>query len=66
MFVSLEVNGGVRDDLAWSYVRPLPEAASLEGLVAFFVEKVDVIVDGKRQEPPRGGVAATIVQEAGV
>ena len=66
MFVSLEVNGAERGDIAWSYVRPLREAAQLEGLVAFFSEKVDVIVDGKRQVAPSKGVAATIVEESGV
>ena len=63
-FVSLELDGGARSDLAWTYVRPLPEAAELEGLVAFFDEKADVIVDGSLQALPRTGVAATIVAES--
>ena len=63
-FVSLDVDGSEHDGLAWSYVRPLREAAELEGLVAFFNEKVDVFVDGELQEPPRSGVAATIVEES--
>ena len=66
MFVSFEVGGEVRGDLAWTYVEPLRDAAELEGLVAFFNEKADVIVDGKLHEPPRTGVAATIVEESGV
>jgi uncharacterized protein (DUF427 family) len=65
-FVALEASGGERADLAWTYVAPLREAAQLEGLVAFFSEKAQVTVDGERQEPPRQGVAATIVEESGV
>jgi uncharacterized protein (DUF427 family) len=66
MFLALEVSGGPREDLAWSYVNPLREARELEGLVAFFNEKTELFVDGERQEPPRTGVAATIVEESGV
>ena len=55
-----------RANLLWSYERPLREAADLAGLVAFFDEKVDVIVDGHRRAAPQGAIAATIVEEAGV
>jgi uncharacterized protein (DUF427 family) len=34
------------DDLVWAYEDPLPEAAGLAGLVAFYDEKVQVTVDG--------------------
>ncbi len=65
-YLSLELEGGVRSDLAWSYDNPLPDAAALEGLVAFFDEKVDVTLDGKRRAHESEGIAATIVEEAGV
>jgi uncharacterized protein (DUF427 family) len=64
-YVSLELEGGVRSDLAWSYDNPLPDAAPLKGLVAFFDEKVDVTLDGERRVHESEGIAATIVQEAG-
>ncbi len=39
-------------DLVWSYRSPLPEAEAVAGLVAFFDERVDVIVDGERHQRP--------------
>jgi uncharacterized protein (DUF427 family) len=54
------------DDLAWHYEDPLPEAAAIKGLVAFFDELVDVTFDGERRERPRTHFAKAIVEEAGV
>jgi uncharacterized protein (DUF427 family) len=34
-------------DVAWTYHQPLREAAAVTGLVAFFDERVDVVVDGR-------------------
>jgi uncharacterized protein (DUF427 family) len=34
------------DDLVWAYEDPLPDAAALAGLVAFYDEKVQITVDG--------------------
>jgi uncharacterized protein (DUF427 family) len=45
-------DGGVRDDLAWSYRTPLPESQKIAGLIAFYDEKVDVYVDGVLQPRP--------------
>ena len=42
-----------RRDLAWTYEDPLPEAAPVRGLVAFFDELVDVTLDGERRARPR-------------
>ena len=39
-------------DIAWSYERPLPDAAQLAGLIAFFDERVDLTVDGAKQARP--------------
>ena len=33
-------------DLAWSYKTPLPENVKIAGLVAFYNERADLIVDG--------------------
>ena len=43
----------VAEDVAWSYQRPLPDAAEIAGLVAFFDERLDLVVDGVRRERPR-------------
>ena len=39
-------------DLAWSYPSPFRESAQIAGLVAFFDERVDLTVDGKRLPRP--------------
>jgi uncharacterized protein (DUF427 family) len=54
------------ENLAWLYEDPLPEAAAVKGLVAFFDELVDVSLDGERRARPRTQFAKAIVEEAGV
>jgi uncharacterized protein (DUF427 family) len=49
---SVEADGQTVEDLAWSYATPLPEASKVAGLVAFFNERADMVVDGERQERP--------------
>jgi len=39
-------------DLGWSYQQPLHDAAQVLGLIAFFNERLDVIVDGESPERP--------------
>lgn len=61
-YLSPTVGGKVIQDLAWTYEQPLFEASHVGGKVAFFTERVDVVLDGKRLErpvtpwstPPRG------------
>jgi uncharacterized protein (DUF427 family) len=48
---SFDLPGG--DDIAWSYEEPLVDAAQIKGLVAFYDEQVDVVLDGERRERPR-------------
>jgi uncharacterized protein (DUF427 family) len=43
----------VHEDLAWSYPTPLPESQKVAGLVTFYNEKVDLVVDGEALERPR-------------
>jgi uncharacterized protein (DUF427 family) len=50
---SVRTGDRLHEDLAWSYRTPLPESQKLAGLIAFYDEKVDVYVDGVRQERPR-------------
>jgi uncharacterized protein (DUF427 family) len=39
-------------DIAWTYQQPRHDAAQVRGLIAFFNERLDVIVDGERLERP--------------
>jgi uncharacterized protein (DUF427 family) len=40
------------DDIAWSYEQPIPDAAPIVSHVAFFNERVDIVIDGTLQERP--------------
>jgi uncharacterized protein (DUF427 family) len=40
------------DDVAWSYPQPLREAAEVTDRIAFFNERVDIVVDGTHLERP--------------
>jgi uncharacterized protein (DUF427 family) len=41
---------GRHEDVVWSYPAPLRESAPIAGLLAFYDDRVDLIVDGVRQE----------------
>jgi uncharacterized protein (DUF427 family) len=49
---SASVGGRLVPDLAWAYPEPLTDASRVGGLVAFFNERVDVVLDGQRSERP--------------
>jgi uncharacterized protein (DUF427 family) len=40
------------DDVAWTYEQPLREASEVQHRIAFFNERVDIVVDGERLERP--------------
>lgn len=48
----LEVGDDRLEDLVWVYDDPLPEVTGIEGLLAFYTEKVDLEVDGQPWEQP--------------
>ena len=50
---SAVVNGVVHDDLAWCYDFPTRQLLPIAGLVAFYNERVDLFVEGRRLERPR-------------
>jgi uncharacterized protein (DUF427 family) len=52
-YYNVSVNGQTYSDYVWSYPTPLPESERIIGLVCFYNEKVDLIIDGIRQERPR-------------
>lgn len=43
----------VHEDLVWYYRTPLPESQKIAGLACFYNERVDLFVDGVRQDRPR-------------
>jgi uncharacterized protein (DUF427 family) len=49
------VSGGgeVHDDLAWTYAEPQHDAEPVRDCIAFFNERVDLVVDGVREERPQ-------------
>jgi uncharacterized protein (DUF427 family) len=49
---SVRARDGVHDDLAWSYRAPFAASQKIAGLIAFYNEKVDIYVDGERQDRP--------------
>jgi uncharacterized protein (DUF427 family) len=50
---SVRAGDTVHENLAWSYLTPIPESQRIAGLVSFYNEKVDIYVDGVLQERPR-------------
>jgi uncharacterized protein (DUF427 family) len=46
------VGGQTHSDLAWSYSFPTRQLLPIAGLVAFYDERVDLFVDGVREERP--------------
>ena len=50
---SVTAGGETFKDLAWSYKTPLAENVKVAGLIAFYNEHVDIIVDGERQARPK-------------
>jgi uncharacterized protein (DUF427 family) len=63
---SLEAGGRRHDDIGWTYEEPLPEAANIAELVAFWDEHVDVFVDGERRGRPGGAISEALKDEFGV
>ena len=45
-------SAGDDENIAWSYLDPIPEQPKIRGLIAFFNERVDLHVDGELQERP--------------
>jgi uncharacterized protein (DUF427 family) len=44
---------GPHVDLAWSYRTPIAESQKIAGLICFYNERVELVVDGVVQDPPR-------------
>jgi len=57
---------GGHADIAWSYEQPLEDGPPIQGLVAFWDERVDVFLDGVPRPRPGGAIADTMHDEFGV
>ena len=52
-----------RKDAAWTYEHPLPDAAPLKGLIAFYDEVMEVTVDGTTRTHPDTPVTRALREE---
>ncbi len=50
---SVRTEQGVAENIVWGYETPIPETPKIAGLLCFYDEKVDVTIDGVKQERPR-------------
>lgn len=50
---SARIGETLHHDVAWAYPEPVVECPRIAGLVCFFNERVDLVVDGVRQSRPR-------------
>jgi len=51
-YFSASVGGRLVPDIAWTYTDPRHDADPVRDLIAFFDERVDVVLDGERQARP--------------
>ena len=51
-YFSVSVGGRLVPDIAWSYPDPQHDAARVRDLIAFFDERIDVVLDGERRARP--------------
>jgi uncharacterized protein (DUF427 family) len=49
---SVRSGQALHEDLAWTYDFPTRQLQPIAGLIAFYNEKLDIIVDGTAQERP--------------
>lgn len=50
---SVRTENGLVEDIVWGYDTPIPETPKIAGLVCFYNEKVDMVIDGVPQERPK-------------
>jgi len=50
---SVVIGKTVHADFAWAYDYPLPESIRIAGLICFYNERVDLVVDGEHLERPK-------------
>jgi len=50
---SVQTSSGLVADVVWSYPRPISDCAKIENLLSFYNEKVDIFIDGEKEERPQ-------------
>jgi uncharacterized protein (DUF427 family) len=50
---SVEAGGTVHADVAWTYDFPTRQLLPIAGMIAFYNERVDIILDGEPLERPK-------------
>ncbi|MGW2716974.1 DUF427 domain-containing protein [Streptomyces sp. NPDC001492] len=61
---SLRGQADVPPNVVWSYPEPLPAVGTIKGLLAFYNEVADIIVDGERVERPVTPFSAMLRQSS--
>jgi uncharacterized protein (DUF427 family) len=51
-YFSVSAGGRLVPDIAWTYAEPRHDAAEVRDLIAFFDERIDVVLDGERRARP--------------
>jgi uncharacterized protein (DUF427 family) len=51
-YFSVSIGGRLIPDIAWSYTDPRHDAVQVRDLIAFFGERIDVMLDGERRTRP--------------
>jgi uncharacterized protein (DUF427 family) len=54
---SAVVDGSTHPDVAWTYDFPTRDVLPIAGLVAFYNEKIDILLDGAKLERPETGLS---------
>jgi uncharacterized protein (DUF427 family) len=49
----VDIEGVEHRDIVWGYLNPIAEIPRIEGLLAFYNEKLDIYVDGELEGKPR-------------
>jgi uncharacterized protein (DUF427 family) len=52
-YYSVKVGDQVAEDVVWYYPFPYPEVSKIQNLLCFYNEKVDLYVDGQKEERPK-------------
>ena len=47
---NVNVNGKEHKDVIWYYTTPTAESAAITGLACFYNEKVDIFIDGEKED----------------
>jgi len=52
-YYSVDLEGELFEDIVWYYKYPVEESSRIAGMVSFYNEKVDIVVDGEPEQRPK-------------